>query len=97
MNIQWERRGKTILRCVFLNDHNSRRANMSESVYKIIEMVGSSPVSWEQAAQNAVKAAGLSLRDLRIAEVKTMDMVIKEGQDTVYRVKVNLSFKILSD
>ncbi|MFN2353228.1 MAG: dodecin family protein [Desulfopila sp.] len=70
---------------------------MSESVYKIIEMVGSSPVSWEQAAQNAVKAAGLSLRDLRIAEVKTMDMVIKEGQDTVYRVKVNLSFKILSD
>jgi len=70
---------------------------MSESVYKIIEMVGSSPVSWEEAAQNAVKAAGLSLRDLRIAEVKTMDMVIKEGQATVYRVKVNLSFKVLSD
>lgn len=89
--------GKTILFCVFLNDHNPRRANMSESVYKIIEMVGSSPVSWEEAAQNAVKAAGLSLRDLRIAEVKTMDMVIKEGQETVYRVKVNLSFKILSD
>lgn len=70
---------------------------MSESVYKIIEMVGSSPVSWEEAAQNAVKAAGLSLRDLRIAEVKTMDMVIKEGKGTVYRVKVNLSFKVLSD
>jgi flavin-binding protein dodecin len=70
---------------------------MSESVYKIIEMVGSSPVSWEEAAQNAVKAAGLSLRDLRIAEVKTMDMVIKEGKATVFRVKVNLSFKVLSD
>lgn len=78
-------------------NHNPRRANMSESVYKIIEMVGSSPVSWEEAAQNAVKAAGLSLRDLRIAEVKTMDMVIKEGKATAYRVKVKLSFKVLSD
>ena len=58
---------------------------MSESVYKIIDMVGSSSVSWEDAAQNAVKAAGLSLRDLRIAEVDTLDMVIE------------ISFKIVSD
>jgi len=70
---------------------------MSESVYKIIEMVGSSPVSWEEAAQNAVKSAGLSLRDLRIAEVDRMDMVIDEGNAAIYRTRVKLSFKILSD
>jgi dodecin len=70
---------------------------MSESVYKIIEMVGSSPVSWEEAAQNAIKAAGLSLRDLRIAEVKTLDMVIDGSKAAIYRAKVKLSFKILSD
>ncbi len=70
---------------------------MSESVYKIIEMVGSSPVSWEEAAQNAVKAAGLSLRDLRIAEVDKLDMIIDDGKAAVYRARVKLSFKILSD
>jgi dodecin len=70
---------------------------MSESVYKIIEMVGSSPVSWEEAAQNAVKSAGLSLRDLRIAEVVKLDMIIDDGQAAVYRARVNLSFKIISD
>lgn len=70
---------------------------MSESVYKIIELVGSSPVSWEEAAQNAVKAAGLSLRDLRVAEVKTMDMVIEDGKGTTFRTKVRLSFKIVSE
>ncbi len=70
---------------------------MSESVYKIIEMVGSSPVSWEEAAQNAVKAAGLSLRDLRIAEVGRLDMIVEEGKVAIYRARVNLSFKVLSD
>jgi flavin-binding protein dodecin len=70
---------------------------MSESVYKIIEMVGSSPKSWEEAAQNAVKAAGLSLRDLRIAEVVRLDMVVDEGKAAIYRARVNLSFKVLSD
>jgi dodecin len=70
---------------------------MSESVYKIIEMVGSSPKSWEEAAQNAVAAAGLSLRDLRIAEVVRLDMVVDEGKAAIYRARVNLSFKIVSD
>lgn len=70
---------------------------MSESVYKIIEMVGASPVSWEEAAQNAVKSAGLSLRDLRIAEIVKLDMLIEDGKGVVYRARVNLSFKILSD
>jgi len=71
---------------------------MPESVYKIIELVGSSPVSWEEATQNAVKTAGLSLRDLRIAEVVTLDMKIDEnGNGVVFRARVKLSFKIVSD
>ncbi|MDD3813472.1 MAG: dodecin family protein [Desulfocapsaceae bacterium] len=71
---------------------------MSKSVYKIIEMVGSSPDSWEDATQNAVKSAGLSLRDLRIAEVVTLDMKIGEdGIGTIFRARVKLSFKLLSD
>lgn len=70
---------------------------MSQSVYKIIEMVGSSPVSWEDAAQNAIKAAGLSLRDLRIAEVVKLDLIVDDGKAAVFRARVNLSFKVLSD
>ena len=56
---------------------------MSESVYKLIEMVGSSPVSWEQAAQNAIKTAGLSLRDLRICEVITQDIIVEEDKGVI--------------
>ena len=70
---------------------------MSQSVYKIIEMVGSSPVSWEDAAQNAIKAAGLSLRDLRVAEVVKLDLIVEDGKAAVFRARVNLSFKVLSD
>jgi dodecin len=70
---------------------------MSESVYKIIEMVGSSPKSWEEATQNAVKSAGMSIRDLRIAEVVTLDMKIDEGKPAAYRARVKLSFKLVSD
>jgi dodecin len=71
--------------------------SMTESVYKIIELVGSSPVSWEEATQNAVKAAGLSLRDLRIAEVVTLDMKIDDGKAVAFRARVKLSFKLVSD
>lgn len=71
---------------------------MPESVYKIIELVGSSPVSWEEATQNAVKTAGLSLIDLRIAEVVTLDMKIDEqGKGVIFRARVKVSFKIVSD
>lgn len=71
---------------------------MSESVYKIIELVGSSQVSWEEAAQNAVKSAKMSLRDLRIAEVVTLDMKIDEnGKGVTFRARVKLSFKLVSD
>jgi flavin-binding protein dodecin len=70
---------------------------MTESVYKIIEMVGSSPVSWEEATNNAIKSAGMSLRDLRIAEVVTLDIKIDEGKPAAFRARVKLSFKLLSD
>ncbi len=66
---------------------------MADSVYKIIELVGSSSTSWEDAAANAVSRASKSLRDLRIAEVITMDMHIEEGKITCYRTRVKLSFK----
>ncbi len=66
---------------------------MPNSVYKVIELVGSSPVSWEQAAQNAISLASKSLRDLRIAEVTQMDMHITEGEIECYRIKMKVSFK----
>lgn len=66
---------------------------MPDSVYKIIELVGSSPNSWEEAAKNAVDRASQSLRDLRIAEVSQLDMKVEDGKVTAYRAKVNLSFK----
>ena len=69
----------------------------TESVYKIIELVGSSPVSWEEATQNAVKSAGMSLRDLRIAEVVTLDMKMENDRPVIFRARVKLSFKVLSE
>ena len=66
---------------------------MSESVYKVIELVGSSPTSWEDAAKNAVETASKTLKDLRIAEITQLDVKIENGKVTAYRAKVNLSFK----
>lgn len=63
------------------------------SVYKIIEMVGTSATSWEDAAKSAVELAGQTLKGLRIAEVKKLDMKIEEGKVMSYRAKVSLSFK----
>ncbi len=63
-----------------------------ESVYKIVEIIGTSDKSWEEAAKVAVNTASKSLRDLRVAEVKEMDMKIEEGS-LIFRVKMNLSFK----
>lgn len=70
---------------------------MSDSVYKIIEVVGSSPDSWEEAAQNAIKSVEWSLRDLRIAEVIKLDMVVQQGKGVIYRARMNLSFKVELD
>lgn len=64
-----------------------------ESVYKVIELVGTSPNSWEEAARNAVETASKSLKDLRIAEVVEFDMKVEEGKVTAYRTKINVSFK----
>jgi flavin-binding protein dodecin len=66
---------------------------MAESVYKIIELVGTSPTSWEEAAKKAVETASQSLRDLRVAEIMKLDMKIENGKVTAYRVRVSLSFK----
>ena len=66
---------------------------MSESVYKIVELVGTSTESWERAAASAVEMAGKSLRDLRIAEVSSLDMQLKDGKVEAYRAKVKVSFK----
>ena len=69
---------------------------MPDSVYKIIELVGSSPISWEEAAKNAIAKASETLRDLRIAEVSAMDIHMKDGEIEFYRTKVKLSFKYVS-
>ncbi|MBT8370945.1 MAG: dodecin family protein [Deltaproteobacteria bacterium] len=66
---------------------------MAESVYKVIQLVGSSDTSWEEAAKNAVERAGQSLRDLRVAEVAKLDMKVENGKVTSFRTRVNLSFK----
>jgi flavin-binding protein dodecin len=66
---------------------------MTESVYKIIELVGSSPESWEKAAQVAINQAARTLRDLRVAEVSELDMQLEDGKVVAYRAKVKLSFK----
>ena len=66
---------------------------MAESVYKVIELVGTSTESWEKAAKAAVDRASKSLRDLRIAEVAQLDMQLKDGKIEAYRAKVKVSFK----
>ena len=66
---------------------------MAESVYKIIELVGTSSESWEEAAKAAVDRASKSLRDLRIAEIVELDMQLKDGKIDAYRAKVKVSFK----
>lgn len=66
---------------------------MSDSVYKVIELVGTSSESWEKAAAAAVETAAKSLRDLRIGEVAQLDMQIEEGKVVAYRAKVKVSFK----
>jgi flavin-binding protein dodecin len=66
---------------------------MSDSVYKVIELIGTSPKSWEDAAKAAVERAGQSLRDLRVAEISELDMALKDGKIEAYRAKVKVSFK----
>jgi flavin-binding protein dodecin len=64
-----------------------------ESTYKVIELIGTSPDSWEKAAKNAVETASKSLKDLRIAEAIDFDLKMEEGKVVAYRTKVKISFK----
>ncbi|MFO7665063.1 MAG: dodecin family protein [Desulfobacterales bacterium] len=66
---------------------------MTESVYKIIELVGTSTKSWEDAAKNAIEIAGKSLRELRVAEITKLDMKVEKGKIIAYRARVQVSFK----
>jgi hypothetical protein len=62
-------------------------------IYRVTEIIGTSPISWEDAARNAIEVAAKSLRDLRIAEVSKLDMKIEDGKVVAYRARVSLSFK----
>lgn len=66
---------------------------MAESVYKVIQLVGTSEKSWEEAARNAVDTAGQSLKNLRIAEIDKLDMKVEDGKVAAFRARVNVSFK----
>lgn len=66
---------------------------MAESIYKVIDLVGTSTKSWEDAARAAVETAGANLRDLRVAEIKKLDMKIENGKVAAFRARVSLSFK----
>jgi flavin-binding protein dodecin len=66
---------------------------MSESVYRVTEVIGTSPTSWEAAAQTAVETAARSIRDLRIAEATRFDVTVKDGKIADYRVRLDISFK----
>ena len=70
---------------------------MTESVYKVIELVGTSTESWEKAGAAAVETAAKSLKDLRIAEVLEQDMILEDGKVSAYRTKVKVSFKYQTD
>ena len=69
---------------------------MSNSVYKVIELVGTSATSWEEASRIAVEIAGINLRNLRVAEVTKLDMKVEDGKVVAYRARVSVSFKVES-
>jgi hypothetical protein len=76
-----------------MSRRTGKEAKMAESVYKVIQLVGSSETSWEEAARNAVERASKSLRDLRVAEIAKLDMKVEKGKVASFRARVNLSFK----
>ncbi len=71
----------------------AKRAESSESVYKVVEVIGTSTKSWDDAAKNAMETAASTLRDLRIAEIVKLDMKVEDGKVQAYRARVMLSFK----
>jgi flavin-binding protein dodecin len=85
----------TCIWCISILITIERRRPMAGKTYKIIDLVGTSEKSWEDAAKRAVETAGETLRELRIAEVSKLDMVITSGKVTAYRSRVTLSFKVI--
>ncbi len=75
------------------NPFTAKEGLMTESIYKVIELIGTSTKSWEEAAKNAVETASKSLKDLRVAEITKLDMKIDKGKVAAYRARVSLSFK----
>lgn len=71
----------------------AKQPGVGSAVYKVVEVIGTSTHSWEDAAKNAVETAGHTLRDLRVAEVVKTDMIVKDGKVQAYRTRVLLSFK----
>jgi flavin-binding protein dodecin len=85
--------GKPWSLCQVAIKSEQEEEHMSDSVYKVIELVGTSESSWEDAAKTAVELAGKSLKDLRVAEVKELDVKVENGTVVAYRAKLSLSFK----
>jgi dodecin len=75
------------------HEEKAKERAMSDSVYKVIEIIGTSKESWENAAKIAVERASKTLRDLRVAEVMSQDLVIEDGKVSAYRTKLSVSFK----
>jgi flavin-binding protein dodecin len=71
----------------------AKQSEHTDSVYKVVEIIGTSPKSWEDATKNAIETAGRKLRDLRIAEIAKLDATIEDGKVQAYRARVLLSFK----
>jgi len=91
----WSKAAKKSYLCN--KDRPREEPSMPESVYKIVELVGTSTESWEKAAAAAVQRAGKSLRDLRIAEVAQLDLQIEKGKVKAYRARLKVSFKFEGD
>jgi dodecin len=81
-----------LIKAIHLNTEEGRIV-MTETIYKIVELVGTSTSSWEDAAKNAIETASKTLKDLRIAEITKLDLRIEDGKVVAYRARVNLSFK----
>jgi dodecin len=77
--------------------HEQGGDRMTDSIYRVTEVIGTSSQSWEEAAKNAVETAAKTLRDLRVGEVEKLDMTIDDGHVSLYRAKVSISFKYESD
>jgi len=85
-----------VTRCLPLTQYFKKEAkDMSNSTYKIIELVGTSDKSWEEAARTAIETAGKTLQELRIAEVTKLDLTVENGTIKNYRARLNVSFKVM--